>query len=350
MKICLPFHNDSSLIFASKLGGLLRERSTNIVFKRLLVTGAESEPSDRQVRQYLDRQEFDIISEEDATKLLDEDFDALVFSMPPQSIKDSMAQKSVRASRQRPAVVGFSAGLDFSTKVGARNRKNFDIVFLNSRKDVNFFLKEIRSNASQHVSFGHPYAILQKKKSKKTGNIYFFSQAISPKSLKSRIFILKVLIKISERNKNMNVFIKLRHLPGENMKHKHVEEFSYHWILNNFFVEIPSNLQFTACSTEEALADADYAITCTSTAAIDAISSSTPTMVYLDYIESHKDPLNNAMRRQFDESGLIVTLTQLVQLDAGLPNPKWMQDRFKGPELIDELLDAIHLFKERQTK
>ena len=80
----------------------------------------------------------------------------------------------------------------------------------------------------QKVVHYNPKFFRRKKKnnSKNTEikNIYFLAQAIVPLSLKGRLHILNMLIKIAEKFKTKNIIIKLRHLEDENSNHMHKEK------------------------------------------------------------------------------------------------------------------------------
>ena len=166
-------------------------------------------------------------------------------------------------------------------------------------------------------------------------------------TLNSRRFLADVLCTIAERHPEYTVEIKLRHLPGENTRHKHVEDFPYPWVLDKYFPHAPKNVIMSARSTADALDDAAFAITCTSTAAMDAISRNVPTLVYLNYPENYLDPLTRAMRLEFMDSGLIARLPDIMELKAQAPNEAWMDDRFRGDDLFEEIEQVARAFRAR---
>ena len=96
---------------------------------------------------------------------------------------------------------------------------------------------------------------------------------------------------------------------------------------------------------DEALAAAGFCITCTSTAAMDAIGAGVPTMVYVDYPENYLDPLAKPMRQEFKESGLLAGIPQIMELAASTASPQWYNSRFRGEDFLNELIHAVQSFK-----
>lgn len=348
MRILLPFFDDSTLIFAAKIKPMLVSRGFDVLCLR-------------------DVEKKDGLSERQMTQLMPEgaditadgaiygspimnDFDAVIVCKGSPGVRRQLSQSAYRRTRNRPAYVAFQPGLEFTPEKGRKNRKDFDIVFLNNTDHRDKFLSAVRRKEWQHVSFGHPYFMLASQHLRPTGrNIYFFAQAISPVTLESRRFMLDILITMARRHPDREVRVKLRHLPNENSSHAHKEVFSYPWLLDRYFQDVPENFRFTVCTMEEALKDAGIAITCTSTAAMDAISAGVPTFVYVDYTQNYLDKYTGPMRREFMRSGLLTNIPRLMELDYTEPDKGWLSERFRGDDLFVELKAAIEAFKTQSS-
>lgn len=349
MKIVLPFQEDTSLIFASKVAPLLRARGHEVAFLWAIDRNGPDAVSDRQIQQNIGAAPFEKMPVADAMRspaLMEAD--AVIVSRMPPVMRTTLAGKAFKKDLHRPCFIAFHAGLDFTPSRGFVNRKDFDVYFTNLQPHVKKFKKAHRSGFWQHVSFGTPYARMPtERRTSSSGNVYFFAQAISPKSLKSRMHIVRVLAAIARANPERDVFIKLRHLPTENTNHVHRERHDYATLLETLGDRRPRNLHVSDCKMDVALSDAAFCITCTSTAAIDAISAGIRTAIYLDYVDFRSDALREPMRAEFEESGIITPLADLLELRVGYPDASWMETRFRGNDLFDELECAVAAFKTR---
>lgn len=342
MRFFLPFMNDSTMIFAAAMSRILKTRGHDTVTALYKESQRGDAITARQIATFLPEGPDRKVDEDDLTSDSVDTFDAVITSMPSRSVRDKLAQESFRSRPTRPAYIAFQSGIDFKPENGRKNRANFDIVFLNNVADRDAFIQEKQAAYWQHVSFGHPYCQLPSVWGQ-TGkqNIYFFAQAVSPLTLESRKFVADFLCTLAARHPERDVYIKLRHLPSENANHKHREEFPYPDILADTFPNAPANLKLSACSMQEAIADAAFAITCTSTAVMDAISAGLPSMVYLDYVENYHDPLAEPMRKLFTDSNVIASLPQIMRLEAAKPSRNWLEQHFRGGDLFEELETAV---------
>ena len=223
MRVLLPFFDDSTLIFAAKMRALLLDRSVEAV--TLMESTAKQTISERQLKQHLPAGP-DISAKDGfyASASMDE-FDAAIFCKVPKVVRRLLSDGRIQRRPDRPAFVAFQPGLEFTPDRGRKNRENFDIVFLNNVDHRDRFKRGVKRNHWQYVSFGHPY-FLQGDAVRPTGrDIYFFAQAISPISLESRRFIMDMLVTLAWRHPDRNVYVKLRHLPGENATHVHREKY-----------------------------------------------------------------------------------------------------------------------------
>lgn len=342
MKILLPFFDDSTLIFASRMRQVLSDRGHSVEVVELGDAGLQQ----RQLDELVPLGDY-VRWAEPVHESLVSSYDAVITCKTAPAIGRLLASGRYRKKRNRPAFVAFQPGLEFSPERGRQNRRWFDVVFLYSVTHRDAFRAVMPPASWQHVSYGHPYFILPSPRKSDGRNIYFFTQAISPSTLASRRFVVDVLATLARRHPNRKVLLKLRHLPSENTTHVHREQFTYSEILDRCFPDAPANLAVTVCSMEDALADAAIAITCTSTAAMDAVSAGVPTMIYLDYIENYLDPLALPMRQEFSDSGLICDLHRVMNLEANAPDPIWLQQHFRGDDLYSELEISIAAFKAR---
>jgi len=340
MRLLLPFIDDSTLFFAARVRSLLATTGHTVVTAHHSLETDYSGVTDRQIATVLPKGP-DITTPSDFFRSSNpalSDYDAVVFCRPSRDLTALGRDKSFLSRRERPRLVAYLGGLDFTPEKGMRNRAMFDAVFLNSDRDAQIYRSLKIGRRDQFIGWGHPYYVLSPRRSLGE-NIYFFAQALSPATWASREFICRVLKAIARGNPNRKVFLKLRHLPGENDRHKHKEVFAYPDIVGP---DGPANLHMTACSMSEAIEDAGIAITCTSTAAMETIGAGIPTMIYLDYIERYRDPLTGPMAAEFAGSDLITDTTRLLQLRAREPNPTWLQTRFRShAAFISELEAAI---------
>jgi hypothetical protein len=174
--------------------------------------------------------------------------------------------------------------------------------------------------------------------------VWFFAQAISPRTRASRLHMLRVLAAIARAHPDRPVRLKLRHLPGENAAHLHREEHDYPALLAALPGGRPANLDLVAGPMATALERAGIGITCTSTAAADLLGAGIPTLVHLDYVENYLDPLVAPMRAMFAGSGLIAGLEDLLALRCPPPDPAWLAGFLCPRDLGARVLAAIAAF------
>lgn len=351
--ILLPFLDDSTLFFAVKMRRLLQDAGSEVSLGWL---ADGSDITDRQLMQHLPEGPDLLIQRhffhdlESLTR-----FDAIVTSRINKSLTELIKRRYFMALAHRPAIIAFNGGLDFFPEKGFRNRFGCDGVFLFPQDAVDGFRTIAQTErpdaiAWQHVDFGHPFALLHGTGLPRPDlgarkDIYFFTQAISPTTRAGRTHMVEVMAAIARRNPDLRVWIKLRHLPGENANHLHKESLPYPDLLDASRVSIPENLGLSACTMDEALESAALGITCTSTAAIDLVRAGIPTMVYLDYVDNYRDPLSAPMRSLFKDSGLVTGLDDLLNLNAAPPKPEWVARMFCTEDLAARVLSAIENFK-----
>jgi hypothetical protein len=351
-RILLPFLDDSTLFFARAMRDLMAPLGARTVLARL--TGPD-DLTDRQMREILPGGPDLVLSEEAlAAGQGLAGFDAVVTCRVMRALKLLMAAGDFRARPGRPAIVAFTGGLDFFPARGFANRMDCDAVFVQSAAAMPAFRRMARDQGVahwQHVDHGHPFLMqpepgtAARVRAEARPEIWFFAQAISPRTRASRLHMLRVLAAIARAHPDRPVRLKLRHLPGENAGHLHREEHDYPALMADLPGGRPANLDLVAGPMAEALDRAGIGITCTSTAAADLLGAGIPTLVHLDYVENYLDPLVAPMRAMFAGSGLIAGLEDLLALRTAPPDPAWLEGFLCPRDLGARVLATIAAFR-----
>lgn len=277
-------------------------------------------------------------------------FDAVVTSRLFPALRDMTRRHDVLYRRDRPVVLAFQGGLDFAPETGFRNRDHADAVFVVPEADVAACQRVLADTGPpwQRVEFGHPTFLHPPSapRPRASRDLWFFAQAISPVSRRGRLHVLRVLAALARADAARTIWIKLRHLPGENAQHLHRERWDYPGLLASLR-DPPPNLKVTCAPMDETLEQAGSGLTCTSTAAVDLVRAGVPTQVYLDFEENYLDPLVPGMRRLFAGSGVIATLDDVLAGIVRDPDPHWMAGMFCPPHLGQRVLDCIATLRAR---
>lgn len=349
-KILLPFADDSTLFFAARMREVLVAAGCDVQTAQM-VTG--SDISYRQLTGILPRGPDILLRNEAFSQVVPlRGFDAIVTSRVYVPLREMMRKPWIRQMADRPCIIAFQGGLEFDPERGFFNRRFADGVFVVPKGDIGAYeaYAETSGAGQQFVGFGHP-TFLRSDPAPDPGegrDIYFFAQALSPLTKTGRLHVLRMLAAIARANPDRTVWLKLRHLPHENLGHLHREEFAYSDLLGAAGMSPPDNLKLTADPMDEVLVRAAVGITCTSTAAIDLIRAGLPTLIYLDYVENYLDPRVAPMRRLFAQSGLIAPLERVLNLDTTPPDPDWLATFFTTPRaLAAEVIAAIEAFRRR---
>lgn len=345
MKILLPFYDDSTLLFAAKMKEQLSLAGSSCSTYYMAHTGDAADISERQMKINLEKGP-DILADERVISADSvADYDAVIVCKVTKELRALVNERKYMVGNNRPCFIAFQPGLEFTPEKGIHNRRNFDVLFLNNQEDVDTYGANIGGPRRTQVTWGHPYFLKPTRLFDDTGgDIYFFAQAISPKSYNGRLHMAEVLKAIALANPERKLVVKLRHLPTENTVHVHKEEYSYPELFGDLW-DVPENIEFSACSMKEALSRASIAITCTSTAAMDAISAGVPTIVYVDYVENYKDRLAKQMRRIFCKSGLVLPLKSVLHLDYQKPRKTWLDGHFRDDLIFKDIIRAITEFQ-----
>ncbi len=159
--------------------------------------------------------------------------------------------------------------------------------------------------------------------------IVFAPQAKMPFKRFQRIEILKALAETKRKHPEVEVIVKLRALRGE--PQTHIERFPYDHIWESYCAETGEDvnlLDFQTGSLAERLTPGAALVTVSSTAAVEAIDRGLRVGIISDFGVSKK--LLNAM---FGESGLLMTLEEMQELDIPHANQQWLRrNYFHTPE------------------
>lgn len=346
MRVALPILEDSSLIFARRIGENLTKRGHDVLYIHVQERHVDgSKLSERQIEEALGSRGLDG-SITEAEFMRDDylaSFGAVILGRSFRDLRARLGKAAFRKRADRPCFIAFQAGIDFTPEKGAKNRLWFDAVFLNNPADRDLFRAAAQRGADQIVDWGHPYFLKPAtwRTLQQGAPIYFFAQAISPPTLGARLHLLRMLHTLARLHPDRRIVLKLRHLPNENDKHVHKERFAYPWLQERYGPPPPPNFAFETGPIGAALEEAGATITCTSTAAMDSISAGVPAFVYLDYVECYRDPLRAPMAALFAGSGAISRLGDILRLHAPeCPPAAWLDNNFREEEALYDALEA----------
>lgn len=159
--------------------------------------------------------------------------------------------------------------------------------------------------------------------------VVFAPQAKMPFEESERLEILKALAETKRKHPDVEVIVKLRALRGE--PQTHIERFPYDYLWEKYCAETGENehlLDFQTGSLAERLTPGTALVTVSSTAAIEAIDLGLRVGIISDFGVTEK--LLNAM---FSESGLLMALDEMQELDIPHANQQWLRrNYFHTPE------------------
>lgn len=343
-RILLPFVDDSTLFFACRMAECLATLPCET--KLTFIKGFGS-LSDRQMTNHLPQGPAEVLAPEEALDPETLNTDVIVSSRlfrPLLSLLGVSPDGTLGVGHpNRPWIIAFQGGLDFTPQRGLANRLAADGVFLIAQDQIKIY-RAMRSELGlphQDIAQGHPAFLRPDGPPVPSGEaVTFFAQAISPLTRRARMHMVKVLAAMARHKPNRPVRIKLRHLPGENRLHLHKERWDYVSLMDRL-QDPPSNLELIAGSMQNALADTGLGLTCTSTAAADLVSARIPTIVHLDYVENYLDPLVEPMADLFKGSGLIKGLNDVLYGNWQAPSEEWLDGMFCDHNLGEQVLAMI---------
>ncbi|MFX4228259.1 MAG: DUF6716 putative glycosyltransferase [Porticoccaceae bacterium] len=360
--IALPFHDDSTLIFQANFLSCCRDLPNTFCIP-VLVASKEPKISERQLNTYLPSGNYIEVPERSVSLyefLVENKITSVVAPKPRRTIANLYLARFLHdLYPDLPPIIGFNVGLDFNPVRGIMNRNYYDKIFLMRKSEAGLaaqlYCTEKENNDEQRepcygpeVYVGHPYLATESGNmgenywtnlNTRLENIYFFTQSLSPFTLGSRLEVVGLLIEIARRHPETMVHIKLRSLPDE--KTVHQERFPYSSLISIYQSSDtpPENLVFSDESFDTVAEKMDLCITCTSTVAVQALAKGIPCIVFLDYLDAAKDPLNAAARELFKDSGLIRDKEALLNLAWAPPEPEWLAEYVVEKEEFQQKLD-----------
>lgn len=354
INVLLPVIDDSTLFAASILARELEERGALAVLAYVHKGAAGELPvSERQAQGILGGRSADfLLSEKDVS---DENFlanfDAVLASKLPDAFRRKYLRRAWRFSTPRPLIGACFPGVEFTPERGIQNRRFLDLICFNSASDMEVYRRIVpEADRRNQSAIKYSPLLLRRSDRMKAGpirKVYFFAQAIVPETLAGRIDMLRLVNDCAIRHPDKAFVVKLRHLRGENVHHVHREAFSYEWLVERGMVgPLAPNVAFSAASMRECLEDADYALTCSSTAALEALAHGVPAAFFLDY--EGPDRLNGPARSALTGSGLILSRQEVLNLTVREPAPAWMNGILSDPGDMGRVLEIIRAFRERQ--
>lgn len=352
--LVILFSDDSTLIFACRLRDTLLQADPDCPIEMAWFRD-ENALSYRQISQLLPNGPDRILDGKKLSALMGSTkVSAILTSRVYRAMIGRLKNSFARWGSNRPCIISFLGGLDFFPEQGFIRRCRCDGVYLFPENAIEKYraVTAHLEDGWQDVGFGHPSVLAPQGPPEdldQRGDIFFYTQAISPLTKRGRMHVLRTIVAIARANPDRKVFIKLRHLPNENAKHLHLERYNYPALMAEID-DLPANLLLTDISMEESLKTAALGITCTSTAALDVVGAGIPCMVYLDYVDSYRDPLMPPMRELFETSNIVTPLSQILALEHNTPDPEWLADMFCERDLGARVLDTITRFHERTFK
>ena len=347
-RLLIVFHDDSSLFMARSLADDLSKWAAKIDFLFIEANAGEAPKlSESQLSESLAglqiayrRTQYRAFDEQ----ILKKD-DAVISAKFPVSFRKRAIERSWRF-KSRPCFISVFPGIEFFPERGFEIRGMFDIIALNSVSDRELYEHSPPSVAPAHQQqiVCNPYFVERNlpPTSETKKDIVFFTQSVTPASREGRAETLKVLARIAKENPSYRVIIKLRHLEDENKNHTHIEQHSYQSIANE--LRISSLFQFRTGSTKMCLENCAFALTCSSTAGIQAISQDIPTAFLTGFDGWQKDNIAIRAQKKFSTSGLLVDVSEAHLLNFATGNTSWRKQNLASIDCGDQLLKAIERF------
>ncbi|WP_315690289.1 DUF6716 putative glycosyltransferase, partial [Limnospira sp. PMC 917.15] len=271
-------------------------------------------------------------------------FDALLTCKNSHTFSQSFYRMN---TRQRPCIISFYPGVDFFPVMGTLNRIFSDIICFNSKHDISIYDKVVPAmiKSKKTVFKYNPKftgcTLNTVTISKSIKNVYFLAQSIVPFYDSQRLYLFNILNECATQNSHIELKIKLRHLPGENEKHSHIERLPYTQIAKQMNRKMADNISFSTESMEEVFDSADFCITCSSTAGIETTLRGIPTLFYLDFIQAETDPITKPALKIFQDSGLLCTKTDILHLNIKQPNINWIEGFLPDSNAVDKVAESI---------
>ncbi|MCS0604707.1 hypothetical protein NX794_26330 [Streptomyces sp. LP11] len=223
-------------------------------------------------------------------------------------------------SGPRPVVVTGYVGVVYEKLAdGLLLRHGADLVLANSRHDADRFravYEGVGADASSVTEVALPFL----GGAPYTGEhqpytVVFAAQPSVPDNRRDRTYLLDRLVQHARRHPDREVLLKLRSRPGEHTTH--IEELPYQKLVQGR--DVPANFRLVYGHMGEVLDRTDLLVTVSSTAALEALHRSVPTVVLTDL--GVREALGN---HHFTGSGCLASWDQLDAGHRPVPDAEWV--------------------------
>ncbi|MFJ2606495.1 DUF6716 putative glycosyltransferase [Streptomyces sp. NPDC091279] len=221
---------------------------------------------------------------------------------------------------RRPVVVTGYVGVVYEKLAdGLLLRHGADLVLANSRQDAERFravYEGVGADASAVTEVALPFlggAPYEGEHDPYT--VVFAAQPSVPDNRRDRTYLLERLIRHARTHPEREVLLKLRSRPGEHTTH--IEELPYQKLAGR--LDAPANFRLVYGNMGEVLDRTDLLVTVSSTAALESLHRSVPTVVLTDL--GIRETLGN---HHFVGSGCLASWDQLDEGHRPEPDPEWV--------------------------
>jgi predicted SnoaL-like aldol condensation-catalyzing enzyme len=350
LRFLLVYHDDSSLFVARAAADDLIARGHHADMMRIeLDRDSTRRLSPRQEREGLGP--HSLVCRRSIAGAFDEhlfsQYDSIVSAKFPVPFRVRSARRAWRFRKRRPCFVTLFPGMEFFPERGYNIRGYFDVISFNTEEDRKRYDNSVPSHAPAHQRkcvYQPAFVHRQATSDKKRDEIVFFAQSVTPAGRDGRKEILKFLASVRRKMPDFKIVIKLRHLETENLLHTHVENYSYQELAADMgYSEI---FEFRTGPVSSAFDRAAAAITCSSTAGIEALAVGVPTMFLTGFSGWEQDEISIRARRLLAPSGLLADIKCDCDLAFGLGREEWNRTTFYGLEAVDQLVSKVMQFHE----
>ncbi len=254
--------------------------------------------------------------------MAEESYDIVVLALVGGGVQAMLhGLKRVWEGREkRPVVVTGYVGVVYEKLAdGLLLRHGADLVLANSRQDAERFqavYDGVGADSSGVTEVALPFlggASYEGEHDPYT--VVFAAQPSVPVSRKDRTYLLERLVKHARLHPEREVLLKLRSKPGEHTTH--IEELPYQKLAQK--LDLPPNFRLVYGHMGEVLDRTDLLVTISSTAALESLHRSVPTVVLTDL--GVREVLGN---HHFVGSGCLASWDQLDAGHRPAPDEEWV--------------------------
>ncbi|GAB3615984.1 hypothetical protein GCM10027416_05410 [Okibacterium endophyticum] len=312
-----------------KWGAALASRTPAHWTTSLLVVETPVLPSEKQLADALAGSDLTpervaVVSLDEAARRIGEQRPDVVLI----SVRGPLVRVVVRAIAKldipRPVLISGLPGITIpAARKAIAYRSQTDVIVLHSRREIRDF-SALAADMGIEQRFGLarlPFIASTDDRPSVGDDVIFAAQAKVPKPRADRLALLGWLAELARRQPERRVVIKVRAAQGE--QQTHAEEYFYADLIGELQPPPPPNLVVEGGPMLEHLVRANALVTVSSTAVIEAIARSMPTIV-LDDFGIRRGLINTV----FIGSGLFGNSDDLVNGRFRHPDPDWVQDNY----------------------